>query len=595
MLLQDPLLEQAAVRPDALAIITPSRRMTFLELARRAAGLAALLQERGARPNELVAVILDKGWEQVVATLGILQSGAAYLPLDPEWPDARIGEVLTHAGAKVAIVSPSFKKPRRWPRGVELLSVATAGEGSFRRKRPAPCTEADLAYVIYTSGSTGKPKGVMIEHGAARNTNDDINARFTVGPGDRVLGLSALSFDLSVYDIFGLLGAGGTLVLPAAEHRRDAAHWADLMQREEITLWNTVPAFLEMLVDYGQVKHANVLGSKLRLALLSGDWIPLTLPGRVRQQAPSAQVISLGGATEASIWSVFYLVGKVDPKWKSIPYGKPLHRQFWYVLDDTLEPCPVNVAGHLYIGGAGLARGYWRDPEKTANAFLIHPRSGARLYRTGDLGRMLPDGNLELLGREDLQVKIRGHRIELGEVETAIRETLAVRAAVVTVIQREGRNHALAAHIVPSGAPGPQPDEAQRALRQRLPEYMIPTLFVNHEELPLNANGKIDRQALATADAAGLSRGDYEPPRTPVEVAMAEVWAQVLKIGPIGARDNFLDLGGNSLLVMALLNHIRARFDLALEVRDIFEHPTIAQLAPVVEKRLLRKIAFSLP
>ena len=293
---------------------------------------------------------------------------------------------------------------------VDLLE---APEASAERNvgRPAAAGgPSGLAYVIFTSGSTGKPKGVMIDHRGALNTLADINDRFRVGPGDRVLALSSLSFDLSVYDVFGILAAGGAVVFPDPDRERDPAHWAALVRDHRVTVWNTVPALMEMLVAH--------LGDgapplPFRLVMLSGDWIPVSLPDRIRRVAPpGAQISSLGGATEASIWSILYPIGSVDPAWKSIPYGKSLRNQEVKVRDAQLAECPVGETGRIYIGGVGVALGYYRDPQRTAERFVVHPETGERLYWTGDLGRLLPDGNIEFLGREDLQVKIDGYRVE---------------------------------------------------------------------------------------------------------------------------------------------------------------------------------------
>src|SRR5262249_31449308 len=268
--------------------------------------------------------------------------------------------------------------------------------------------ERDLAYVIYTSGSTGAPKGVMIEHRAAVNTIVDVNRRFGVNSQDRVLAVSSLSFDLSVYDIFGTLAAGGSIGMPDAESGRDGGHWLEMMREHRVTVWNSVPALMQMVVEYvkglGEEERKEV-GERLRLVMLSGDWIGVNLPDEVKKMASGAEVISLGGATEASIWSIYYRIGEVREEWKSIPYGRPLSNQRWEVLNDRMERCPVWVAGQLYIGGEGLARGYWGDEEKTGKSFIRHPESGERLYRTGDLGRYLEDGEIEFLGREDQQVK----------------------------------------------------------------------------------------------------------------------------------------------------------------------------------------------
>jgi amino acid adenylation domain-containing protein len=358
-----------------------------------------------------------------------------------------VWQLLRQGEVKLVLTQPQLAGSLEWPPEVEVLSV----EGSVAEGEAGPLEVVqrpeDLAYVIFTSGSTGVPKGVMIEHRSALNTVVDVNERFGVGPGDRVLGLSSLSFDLSVYDVFGPLSVGGTLVLPEPESLRDPGRWAELVSVEGVTLWNSVPALLEMLVEHSA--EGGDLGS-LRLVLLSGDWIPVRLPERLRSLVPGARVVSLGGATEASIWSIQYPIEEVSPEWTSIPYGRPMVNQRFEVLDEGLEPCPVWVPGELYIGGVGLSRGYWRDEERTAASFVRHPRTGERLYRTGDLGRWQPDGTIEFLGREDLQVKIQGYRIELGEIEAVLERHPRVKTAAVLALGEPRGHRRLAAWIVPA-------------------------------------------------------------------------------------------------------------------------------------------------
>ena len=302
----------------------------------------------------------------------------------------------------------------------------------------------DLAYVIYTSGSTGKPKGVMVSHASALNTLVDVNRRFGVKCDDRVFGLANLGFDLSVFDIFGLLSVGGCLVLPDAARRSDPSHWADLIARHQVTLWNSVPAQLQMLEHFLAGSPELALPS-LRLALLSGDWIPLGLPQEVRRHIPQLELVSLGGATEAAIWSIFHTIGASETQLRSIPYGRPLANQQFHVFGEGWRACPELVSGELYIGGAGLAIGYLGDAEQTAERFVTHPDTCERLYRTGDLGRYLRDGSIEFLGREDDQVKIRGHRVELAEVEAALLTHPAVGEVAVIVAGDERLNRRLVA------------------------------------------------------------------------------------------------------------------------------------------------------
>jgi amino acid adenylation domain-containing protein len=448
-LLQHPFMERAAQRPEATAIICADRAISYGELSRYVNQIGRRLRQLGARPNTLVAIVMEKGWEQVAAVLGILQAGAAYLPADPDLPKERLWFLLENGQAEFVLTQPWLDARLEWPAQVQRICVdEEALKTAEITPIVAPQKPEDLAYVIFTSGSTGQPKGVMIDHRGALNTIVDINQRFNVAPQDRMLALSSLSFDLSVYDIFGTLAAGGTIVIIDSSATRDPAHWADLMRRHKVTIWNSVPALMEMLVEYCEGR-GETLPPTLRLVLMSGDWIPVNLPGRIKALAPGAEVISLGGATEASIWSILYPIGEVAPNWKSIPYGRPMLNQSWHVLDEALRPCPVWALGQLYIGGIGLAKGYWRNEEKTSARFIIHPESGERLYLTGDLGRYLPDGNIEFLGREDFQVKVQGFRIELGEIEAALLEHKAVRAAVVTAVGELRGNKRLVAYVVP--------------------------------------------------------------------------------------------------------------------------------------------------
>ncbi|MGH3992313.1 MAG: amino acid adenylation domain-containing protein, partial [Pseudonocardiaceae bacterium] len=416
-LLHGRFAEQVALRGAQPAVISPRRTLSYTDLDRHANHIAAQLRQRTVRPNTLVAVCMEKGWEQVAAVLGILRAGAAYLPLDPELPTSRLLYLLANGQVEHVLTQPWVDQRLCWPDGVQRIvvdgSLPEAGGDdvefphSRRHDGTSSPSQTDLAYVIFTSGSTGQPKGVMIDHRGALNTVLDINRRFGVGPQDRVLALSALSFDLSVYDVFGPLSAGGAIVLPDPASEKDPAHWVELMRRERVTLWNSVPALMEMLVE-----HRDTSVDSLRLALLSGDWIAPSLPGRIVQRHPGAEVISLGGATEASIWSIMHPARKTEPGARSIPYGRPLDNQGFHVLNQRFEPCPELVPGELYIAGTGLAQGYWRDGEKTAASFCTHPVTGERLYRTGDVGRYLRDATIEFLGREDSQVKVNGYRIE---------------------------------------------------------------------------------------------------------------------------------------------------------------------------------------
>ncbi|HSS52915.1 MAG TPA: amino acid adenylation domain-containing protein, partial [Thermoanaerobaculia bacterium] len=588
-LLHAPFAAMAASDPERVAVIAGGVTLTYGELARRANALARRLRGLGARPNTLVAVVMEKGWEQVVGVLAVLASGAAYLPIDPELPRARRFFLFANGGVEIALTQPHLAASLEWPPEVRHLAVSRNSPGPEEDGSPLAAVQGphDLAYVIYTSGSTGNPKGVMTDHRGALNTVVDVDERFGVGPRDRVLALSSLSFDLSVYDVFGLLAAGGAVVLPEAERSRDPQHWAELIDRHGVTVWNTVPALLEMLVDYGEVTGYGA--PSLRLVLLSGDWISLRLPERIRKVSPHAEVVSLGGATEASIWSILFPIAEVDPAWRSIPYGRAMRNQTFHVLDKDLLPRPVGVPGQLYIGGIGLAQGYWGDEEKTARSFLVDPRAGERLYRTGDLGRYLADGTIEFLGREDFQVKVGGFRIELGEIEAALTRHPAVREALVVASAGQAGDRGsrrLAAYLVaPGGAP--PVEELRTFLGEQLPAYMVPADFVVLDAFPLTANGKVDRKALPSPLGDGAAAGDsYVAPGGPVEELLAEIWSEVLGIEQVGVRDDFFALGGQSLLATQVISRVRRALAVEVPLRLLFERPTIAALAAEIQRSL---------
>ncbi|HEY0993168.1 MAG TPA: amino acid adenylation domain-containing protein [Kofleriaceae bacterium] len=571
--------EQAERHPDAIAVISDSRTLSYRELAQRSTELAHELRARGARPGQLVAIVMDKGWEQVVAAVAVLQAGAAYVPISPAVPPERLAYLLAHSEVRIAVTQPGVDERLAWPADVERLCVTDRSPEARTRLAPVQTAE-DLAYVIYTSGSTGLPKGVMIEHRAAVNTIVDMNQRFGVGPTDRILGLSSLTFDLSVYDIFGALAAGAAIVLPAPSATRDPALWSELTLRTGVTIWNSVPALMQALVDYANGDRARIPGS-LRLVLMSGDWIPVGLPDRIRALVEGVEIHSLGGATEAAIWSNVYPIQTVDPAWKSIPYGKPMCNQRFHVLNELLEPCPIGVPGQLYIAGTGLARGYWRDEDKTAKSFFVHPRTGERLYRTGDLGRYLPDGNLEFLGREDFQVKVNGFRVELGEIEAALELhpaiTQAVAAAAGDVTARR-----LVGYIVPRDGRAPTGSELREFLLQKLPAYLVPGSFVIVPALPLSANGKVDRAALVASAA---------PPAPPAPVAAASVAQQpmvarlgelirrMLDIDAIDPSTNLLDLGVASLEMIRIANLLQQELGARPQIDEFYRHPTLEGLA----------------
>ena len=576
-------LRQLTQAPDRCAIETPTRRCSYRELALHAAGVAARLRAQGVARGELVAVAMHKGWEQAAATLGVMAAGAAYLPIDPDLPAARIDYLLQHGQVRQLLTQPWLQQRFASFPGVCLHAVDEQCQaGTDQLVSDTALSPDDLAYVIFTSGSTGMPKGVMIEHRGAVNTLLDLNKRFGVTSQDSVLAISALNFDLSVYDFFGLLAAGARVVLPEHERRLDPLHWAERIRTCGVTLWNTVPALMGLFVDHVEARGVRL--PSLRQVLLSGDWIPVALPDRIRASAPQASITALGGATEASVWSILYDIGTVDADWSSIPYGQAMQHQGVYVLDSQLQSCPTWVAGDIYIGGVGLARGYWRDNEKTAAAFVVHARSGARLYRTGDLGRWRADGNIEFLGRADFQVKVQGHRIEPGEIEATLQRHAGIKDAVVVAAGDARGQKRLVGYLVPRENVVLEVEAVRDFLRSQLPEYMVPQVCLVLPRLPLSANGKVDRQALPPV-GAGLQaerKTDYLAARNPLEEQLATLWCELLGLPRIGVFDNFFAAGGDSMTAIRLVTRVRCDLGRELTLAGLFAAPCIAALAEVL-------------
>jgi amino acid adenylation domain-containing protein len=460
--LREPTLLHAGLRRAAqrhagrAATIAGSRMLAHGELAARARGLAQRLAAMGIGRGSIVAVALRKGWEQAVATLAVLESGAAYLPVDPALPAERLRLLFADAGVRVALTHAALVD-RGWPDGSIALAVEDAPpmEGAAG----ACATPEDLAYIIYTSGSTGRPKGVAMQHGATANTLADLEGRLALTPTDRVLALSALSFDLSVWDLFGVPGAGGAAVIPVEGEERDPQAWARLAAEHGVTIWNSVPQLLQMRFDV-----ADGAAPPPRAVLLSGDWIALPLADAARRRWPSSRLVSMGGATEAAIWSILHEIGAPDPSWPSIPYGRAMENQTIQVLGPDGAPRPDWAEGEIHIGGVGLAQGYWADPARTEAAFIRHPRTGERLYRTGDAGRVRPGGLVEFLGRRDGQVKVNGFRIELGEVEAALSAAPGVAQAAAAVTQDAAGGKALAGFVTTAGGVSAAPVLAPDAL-----------------------------------------------------------------------------------------------------------------------------------
>lgn len=417
--------EQVQQQPDAIALITDDEQWSYRQLADQALRVAERLNHLGCY-DQPVIVALPKGAEQIIAVLGVMAVGAILVPVASDWPLTRLRAVIRQSGAVALIADDTSLAECQDISGFTLQQLPHTGA----RVQLPPLTQ--VAYIIYTSGSTGTPKGVAMQHAATANTLADICERLQLNSADRIFGLSSLSFDLAIFDLFATLAMGATLVLPQQAGMRDAAHWWQLLQQHRVTCWNSVPSLLAMLLEYARGSGKTL--PQLRAIMLSGDWIGRDLVTTIPQMAPAARIIAMGGATEAAIWSNWFDVNPDRADWHAAPYGYPLTNQRYYVLDAQGRDRPAGVAGDLYIAGCGLAQGYWRDSMRTDNAFIHHPRSGERLYRTGDLARYDQQGCIEFLGRRDAQVKVGGYRIELGEIEVALLAQDTVQAAVADVV-----------------------------------------------------------------------------------------------------------------------------------------------------------------
>ncbi len=568
-LLHDAFSDHAARQPEAPALLTRERVMSYGEMERLTNRIAHGLRRRGVKPNALVGVLMEKGWEQAVACMAILKAGGGYLPMNAAWPAERIDNVTEQGDVRV-ILGQRRVLDRLGRSGLAVDDDAVWADEPDGR--PTSVNElGDICYVLFTSGSTGKPKGVTLTHFSAMNTLRDVNEEHRIVPGDRSLQLSDFSFDLSVYDIFGMLTAGAGVVIPDEERHLEPAHWVELVHQHTATIWLSVPMYVDMWVQ------SNEALPSMRVFMMGGDKIPTDLPERMRRLAPNAVLWSVGGPTETSIMSNWYRIGEVDPIWTTIPYGRAMRNQKMFVLDPGLNHCPPFMPGRIFMGGVCLARGYWKDQEKTDAAFITYPATGERIYYTGDLGRWLPEGQVEFLGRADFQVKVNGFRVELGEIEGAIQALPGVKAAIVD--GQDQPNHKgkfLVAYVV-SDAPL---DAAQirAALQDRLPYYMIPRMFVPLERIPLSANGKVDRRALPRPDVAQMpGELPYVAPRTETEATLVDIWQAILKHEPIGIHDNFYALGGDSLLGVQI--GVKAReAGLRLDPTALQRTPTIAEL-----------------
>ena len=573
---------QAARTPDAVAVAAADEELTYRELDRRANQLARYLGRLGVGAGALVGVCMERAIELVVAIVGVLKVGAAYVPIDPSYPKDRVAAMLDDARATVILTQARFASGLLVPAGGRLVAVdadpAIAAEVDAAVTWPG--APESLAYVIFTSGSTGRPKGVMIPHRAVVNNILWTNRRWPLGPGDAFLLKSPVSFDASVLELWAPLVAGARLELALPDLHGDPAYLVRAVIERGITDLMLVPSMLELVVQ--EPGFAQCVG--LRRLFAGGEALSRALVERIQARL-DVEIINIYGPTEVTIDCVVG-VAERGRSWSAMePIGRPIDNLRAYVLDARLQPVPQGVVGELYLGGAGVARGYLGRPALTAERFVpdpFGPEPGGRLYRSGDACRMRSDGQLEFIGRLDHQVKIRGFRIELGEIEAALSTHAEVRAAVVITREDVPGEKRLVAYVVRTE--GASTQDLRDHLRITLPDYMIPSAFVWMDALPLSPNGKVDRHALpapeATREGAGAT---YVGPRTAMEHALVSVWEELLGVRPIGIQDDFFALGGHSLLVVRLVAAIRTQLGATLRMASLFQHPTIEALAALLD------------
>lgn len=588
---------QAKRTPGAVAVECGTARLTYRELNQRANRLGHYLRSLGVVSGSLVAICVERSVEMVVGLLGILKAGAAYLPLDPEYPAERLAFILADAKVSLLLTQTKLAKSdvlaaiyhQLSPGGLKLVCLdrdwREIGE-EISNNLVCDANAGTLAYVIYTSGSTGQPKGVEIEQRSLVNCLLSMRRQLELSKRDVWLAVTTLSFDIAAAEIFLPLLSGARLVVAGRDEARDGERLFGRINTARATMMQATPSTWRLLIEAGWKQSAGLT------MLCGGEGLPRQLADQLLARGKA--LWNFYGPTETTIWSTSC---RVDGGDAPVPIGRPFANTEIYLLDGCLQPVPIGVPGEIFIGGAGVARGYWNLPALTAEKFIKNPFSeniDSRLYRTGDIGKYLPSGDIEFLGRTDSQVKIRGHRIELGEIEVQLcRHPLVGQCVVVACdgnadckSQSPVSQAQLVAYVVPSRSNPPDAAELQNFLRKTLPDFMVPALFVMLDTLALTPNGKIDRKALPAPDRStpGVAR-QFVAPRSEVEELVAQVWRDVLGVDAIGVYDNFFYLGGHSLLATRVAARLRANFKIELALRKLFELPTVAALAAHIDEQ----------
>ena len=588
----------AARRPEEIALVFEQSRMTYRELNDRANQLAGYLQSVGVGPEHLISICVERSAEMIVGALGIMKAGAAYVPIEPSYPRERKAWLLEETGSKVIVTQRHLLEGFS---GVEARTICLDADweqiqGQSTKNVITSVTGENLAYVLFTSGSTGKPKGVAIEHRQLVNYTNAVAEELKLGEGASYATVSTLSADLGNTAIYPALCGGGTLHVVSQDRATDAEALCEYIGREAVDCLKIVPSHFRALLRE-ETKHV----IPRRHLVLGGEACGVELVREINRLSGDVRVLNHYGPTETTVGALTLDVEteKLDERWMTVPIGRPIHNLQAYILNRQMEPAGLWETGELYIGGAGLARGYFNRADLTADRFVPDPfgrQQGQRLYRTGDLARYLPDWSIEYIGRADDQVKLRGYRVELGEIESVLRQHPEVGGCVVILREDRPGDKRLVAYFAGRQKSPLDKVALQQYLKAKLPEYMLPSTFVQMETLPITRNGKIDKQALPIPDQhrMNLGRADLTP-HTPFEELIASIWRELLGVEQVGVDDDFFELGGHSLLATQAISRMRSAFHVEIPLRSLFEERTISKLAGVVERALRNEDGYSSP
>ncbi|RXJ94833.1 hypothetical protein CRV00_05740 [Malaciobacter molluscorum] len=575
---------------EKIAIYSENEAITYNQLYKKSQQLGAYLINNidYTKQTPVVGVVMDKGWQQIVAVMGILASGAIFLPLDSNLPKDRLQYALENANAQMVLTkNTQFLdiKEKLNNSNIPLVSIDDKNIFETINKILKPKYE-DLVCIIYTSGSTGLPKGVMIKQEGLVNSIVYTKSRFSIDKNDSFLTLTPLHHDMAFFDIFTALSSGASIVVPEDKKRKDPVHWLNLINDHNVSIWNSVPAMMEMLLKYtstNEEESKNLLSS-LRLSFLGGDWISLKIPTNLKKLNEKTTLVSVGGPTETTLWNIMYEIKEFNTNWRSVPYGKPIANTKYFILNNLLEECPAGITGELYVSGVGLAAGYINDLEKTQEVFITNPKTKERMYKTGDLGRILPSGEIEFMGRSDSQIQISGYRIELSELESLALKQKEIEKVQIFYIKDDKAPYI--ALVYTCNDKDITEEQLKKQLKESLPVEMIPKKLLKIESFPLTANGKIDRKALKqlVSNKNEHLKSIQNILENEVQKNLMKLWQKYLEREDIGLYENFFEAGGNSLLATELFIVMRERYPIIDSVVLLYEHTSIYELAQFIEK-----------